>query len=184
MEGEGEGFDVRLARTILGIIAIITGILILVFPGITINVLVALLAVGLIILGLISLIVGVRGAKRPSWQRIALPIGGIIALALGIAAIVAPGFGPAVLFVLLGVGLLFYGVSRISSEALPADKPSGHRLFHGILGVIIILLALGVIFVPSLGDAILVVVLSLALLIGGIVELSSGVQGVTPRFPT
>lgn len=117
MEGGGEGFDIRIARTILGIVAIVTGILILAFPGTTVDVLVALLAVGLIILGLISLIVGIRGVERPPWQRIALPIGGIIALALGSAAIVALGFGRGVLFVLLGVGLLFYGVSRLSSEA-------------------------------------------------------------------
>ncbi|MFQ6013758.1 MAG: hypothetical protein ACE5LS_09025 [Thermoplasmata archaeon] len=39
-------------------------------------------------------------------------------------------------------------------------------------------------FVPNLGDAVLVVVLALALLISGIVELSSGVRGVAPRFPT
>lgn len=180
MAGEGEAFDIRLARTILGVVAIVTGILILVFPGVAIDVLVALLAVGLIILGGISLFVGIRGVERPQWQRIALPLGGLLALGLGIAAIVVPGFGRNVLFVLLAIGLLFYGVSRISSEALPADNPSGHRLFHGILGTIILLLALGVLLVPGLGDVTLVAVLALVLLISGIAELSSGVQGVAP----
>lgn len=182
MAGEGEAFDIRLARTILGVIAIITGILILVFPGVAIDVLVALLAVGLIILGVISLFVGIRGVERPQWQRIALPIGGLIGLALGITAIVVPGFGRSVLFLLLAIGLLFYGVSRISSEALPADNPDGHRIFHGVLGGIIILLALGVLLVPGLGEVTFVAVLALILLISGIAELASGVQGVAPGW--
>lgn len=183
MAEEGEAFDIRLARTILGVIAIIAGILILVFPGTAVDVLVALVAVGLIILGVMSLYVGIRGIDRPQWQRIALPVGGLLALALGITAIAAPGVGRDILLLLLAVGLLFYGISRISTEVLPADKPSGHRMFHGVLGVIIILLALGVLLVPGLGEATLVVVLALVLLIGGITELSSGVQGVAPVWP-
>lgn len=182
MAGEGEAFDVRLARTILGVIAIIAGILILLFPGTAVDVLAALLAVGLILLGVVVLYVGIRDVERPTWQRIGLPLGGLIALALGIAAIVAPLFARSLLFLLLAIGLLFYGVSRISSEALPADLPQGHRLFHGILGVIIILLALGVLLVPGVAETTFVVVLALVLLLAGIAELSSGVQGVAPPW--
>ncbi len=182
MAGGGEVFDVRLARTILGVVAIVTGILILAFPRTAVDVIVALLAVGLIILGAISLFVGIRGVRRPTWQRIALPLGGILALALGITAIVAPSIGRNILFILLAVGLLFYGVSRISTEALPADKPNGQRLFHGILGAIIILLAFGVLLVPGLGVILFAAVLALILIIAGIAELISGVQGVAPSW--
>ncbi|MCJ2531527.1 MAG: DUF308 domain-containing protein [Candidatus Thermoplasmatota archaeon] len=184
MAGEGQAFDVRLARTILGVGAIVAGTLILAFPGIAVDVIVALLAVGLMILGIISVFVGIRGIQQPTWRQIALPLGGLLALALGITAIVAPSVGRSILFILLAVGLMFYGVSRISTEALPADKPSGHRLFHGILGVVVILLALGVLLVPGLGEFALAAVLALILIIAGIAELVSGVQGDAPSLGT
>jgi len=112
----------RILEIIAGIIVLVLAVYIIFNPNIAINLLRAILGIGLIILGLVLLIRGVTSEALKTAGKLLNVILGIIVLVLGIAAIVYTSFGEATLIFLFAVALLLNAIGRISFAGYSAAE--------------------------------------------------------------
>ncbi len=160
----------RILEIIAGIIVLVLAVYIIFNPNIAINLLRAILGIGLIILGLVLLIRGVTSEALKTAGKLLNVILGIIVLVLGIAAIVYTSFGEATLIFLFAVALLLNAIGRISFAGYSAAEgaPSWVRWGSMGLGIIALIVAIAVIVFPGIGQAILVALVALVFLLFGI----------------
>ncbi len=92
---------------------------------------------------------------------------GIIALAVGVLVLVFPSIVIITLIVFFALALFAVGILRLATAASSAFPPS-IRGVNAAIGIIAILVAIVMAFVPALAAAFLVVLLGIALLIYGI----------------
>ncbi|HEY1247880.1 MAG TPA: DUF308 domain-containing protein [Nitrososphaera sp.] len=107
----------RLTHIGLGILIIILSSLVMVYPLATATLVVWLAAIALLIVGISSLI---SGLKAKTWEESArrssrfLTIGaGALAIALAITVMVVPTFGMAIAGIVIGIALLIYGIRLV-----------------------------------------------------------------------
>jgi uncharacterized membrane protein HdeD (DUF308 family) len=95
-----------------GVVAIVFGVIALVYPPVGIGVLVGLFAAWAIIDGVNSLLTGIRtrGTDRSWWLEI---LEGVIGVAAGIIALVLPGFAAEILLLLIAAWAILTGVLEI-----------------------------------------------------------------------
>jgi len=168
----------RGVEVVTGIFAMLTGILVLVFPGFGIATLVILLSIGLIFAGIRSL--SVVGLGRLSKGLRALgAVAGILSLVLAMVVTLFPGIAALTLVLLLSWGLLLYGFSR-TLLAYSLKATSGWlRGLIGAVGVLDVILSAAVIAIPGAALLTLAFLLSLVLLVSGTEILISGAVGRT-----
>jgi uncharacterized membrane protein HdeD (DUF308 family) len=95
-----------------GVVAILFGVIALVYPPVGIGVLVGLFAAWAIIDGVNSLLTGIRtrGTDRSWWLEI---LEGLIGVAAGIIALVLPGFAAEILLLLIAAWAILTGILEI-----------------------------------------------------------------------
>jgi uncharacterized membrane protein HdeD (DUF308 family) len=95
-----------------GVVAIVFGVVALVYPPVGIGVLVGLFAAWAIIDGVNSLLTGIRtrGTDRSWWLEI---LEGVIGVAAGIIALVLPGFAAEILLLLIAAWAILTGILEI-----------------------------------------------------------------------
>ncbi|MFQ5919527.1 MAG: HdeD family acid-resistance protein [Thermoplasmata archaeon] len=169
----------RVLTIVLGILGLIAGVLVLLFPEISILTLVIVMAVGLLFLGLSRLGISIAEPGLPGWLRALGIVVGIIAIILWILVLVFPGFGVALLIAFLAVGLIFHGIDRVSVDGMNQDAPGWSRGLAIVAGVLLIIFGILVILFPG-GFGVLTVVLflSIGLIIAGLSAIASGVAGI------
>jgi len=94
----------------LGVLAIIFSILVFIHPGMTVVTLVYIMGITLTIVGLEKIISGIFKRRRSKWGTVGL---GVLALIFGSLAMVFPISTGVFVIVMLGVGLLFAGISHL-----------------------------------------------------------------------
>lgn len=95
---------------VAGIVLIVGGVLAAAWPGVTLWVLAVLVGVDLIVAGM-ARILGAVSLRVEGWGW--LLFGGAVSVAAGVVALFWPGATILVLGVLLGVRMLFHGISEI-----------------------------------------------------------------------
>ncbi len=105
----------RVLSIILGIIVLALGVAAIVYTNFGSDLLLIIFAVGLLLnaIGRIAFAGYAVGAGAPSWIRGTSMVLGIIALIIAILIIVFPGFGFALLVLLVALALLLLGVELI-----------------------------------------------------------------------
>lgn len=176
MERKATPLWARILEVIAGIVIIILAGYIIVNPNVAINLLRLILGIGLIILGLVLAIRGATSQVKSGAAKVLDVTLGIVVLALGVAAIVYTSVGSALLIFLLAIGLLLNAVGRISFAGYSAAEgvPSWVRWGSVVLGVIALVLAIGVIVFPGIGQALLVILVALIFLLFGIQLILTG----------
>jgi uncharacterized membrane protein HdeD (DUF308 family) len=141
-----------------GLIAIIFGIAALVWPGLTILVLVAIFGAYALVDGIIAVIISLqeRNSLRRWWV---LLLEGIVGILIGIATFLWPGVTALVLLTLIAVWAIITGIFEIA-EAFSGHGTVGQEWAIGIAGILSILLGILLIARPGAG------LLTIALLIG------------------
>src|SRR5690349_3621606 len=96
-----------------GALAILFGVLAIVWPGLTLLLLVAMFAAYALLSGAVSIVAGYRSRDSDSrwWLLLLL---GLVSIAAGIAAVVYPELTALVLVLLMGANALFTGVLDIA----------------------------------------------------------------------
>lgn len=167
----------RVAEIILGIVSLIAGIYVIIYPGIAVLTLILLLGVGLIFLGARDIVLGATGSFLPKWLRAANIVLGLLAFVLSVIVVAEPGFAVLTLVLLLYFALFFRGIAGITMGA--AAKPFANWV-RGLsigVGVLSIILAIVFLALPALAVATLILLLSIGLLITGLEYIAAGAIG-------
>jgi uncharacterized membrane protein HdeD (DUF308 family) len=114
LTGLGELVSAGRYRSTLGIVAgavlVLGGVLAVIWPGITLWVLAVVVGIDLIIAG-VARIMGALSLRVEGWGW--LLFGGVLSVAVGLAALVWPDATVLVLGLLLGIRMLFFGIAEI-----------------------------------------------------------------------
>jgi uncharacterized membrane protein HdeD (DUF308 family) len=125
-------------QLLMGLVALVVGVLVLMWPGVSILAASVLLGIYLVASGIAQVIMAF-GLEVSGGYRVLLFITGAVSLVLGVLAFRHFGQGYAVLLlaIWIGVGFIFQGVAAtalaISNKELPGR---GWSIFWGVLSVI------------------------------------------------
>jgi uncharacterized membrane protein HdeD (DUF308 family) len=169
----------RALEIIGGVIVIVAALVALADPQFVVNAFVIVIAAGLVIGGLFRISVGAFATVLPSMLRALNTAGGIIALVLGIAALLDLSAAVMTLITILALALLLVGAFEIG-VGVARHPPAWLRASILVLGVLTIILAGAVILYPSIGQGIIGALLALALLFLGLRNLVHGFTGHHP----
>ena len=157
----------------LGILAVIAGIIALAWPGITVLALVILFAVyAFIDAGLQAMRAFSSGTAGPVFGHLFL---GLIDLAAGVIALVWPGPTALVLVLIVGIWALIGGLFEIFA-AFGAGETAGTRALFILGGLVSIAFGVVLFARPSIGAFTLALLFGLFSIIYGISEITMGVQ--------
>ena len=163
---------VRALEIILGIIVLVLGVYLVIYPGVAALTLGYLLGIALIILAIRDFITvfgkGVSGGRR----AVSL-IFAVIALILGVYVLAYPLGGILAVAILVGFALILLGISA-------ASRGTGLGI---ALGIIAVILGFVVVIFPGLGITLAIILLSVALILLGLEAIAAGIAGRTMAGP-
>lgn len=163
---------------ITGLLTMVFGVLVFVFPGWGIGTLIVMLSIGLFFSGIRSIsLIGYR--SLPSSLRAMSVISGIISLIFALLVALFPGYGELTLLILVSFGLIVYGFGRIFIASTLKPTVGWIRGMMVAVGVLDVILSVVVLVIPSLALLTFAVVLSVVLLVSGAEMIISGAIGRT-----
>jgi uncharacterized membrane protein HdeD (DUF308 family) len=165
------GFEI-----VTGLLSIVMGVLVLVFPDWGVSTLVVLLSFGLMFAGFRSISL-VGYSDLSGVVRAVSAISGIITLVVALLVFVFPNFGALTLILFVSSGLLVYGVSRVFLAYKLTETVGWLRGMIAAVGVVDIILSVLVVVLPGLALLTLTVILSLVLIISGAEMIVTGAVG-------
>jgi uncharacterized membrane protein HdeD (DUF308 family) len=158
----------------LGVLAIILSILVFIDPGKTVTTIVYLAGIILIIVGIEKIISGIFVANRSRWGTVGL---GVLALIFGSIAVGYPVSTGVFVIIMLGIGLLFAGISHVVNGLGNKESPGWARGFSIGAGALAIAISFLVMASPYAGAVFVSIFLGIALLIIGIEIFAVGWTG-------
>jgi uncharacterized membrane protein HdeD (DUF308 family) len=163
----------RIGQIVLGFLAIALSGVVLIFPGIATLSLVVILSTTLIVIGIEKATISFARGRR---KLIDMGLG-IAVIAIGIAAIAFPMAAALVFIALIAFGLLFDGASRIIEGVAEKARHLWNRAFNIGTGVVSVILSVMIIAMPFIGEIFISLMIAFALLITGVVIITSGLYG-------
>jgi uncharacterized membrane protein HdeD (DUF308 family) len=161
---------IRTALGVGGVVALIVGILILVWPGKTAAVVTIILAIYAIVAGLVYAGLGIFSRTRGGWSRVGHIVLGILFIIAGILMFTNLGLATATLALFLGilVGIMWIIEGIVSLSTLSSSASKGWTVFFAIISIIAGIMLL---FSPLWGAAVLWWLLGIALVVLGIIQI-------------
>ena len=161
---------IRTALGIAGILSIIVGILILVWPAKTAMVVTAIIAIYAIAAGLVYAGLGIFSKNKGGWSRVGHIALGVLFIIAGIVAFLNLGAATAWLAVFLGilVGILWIVEGVVALSTLGDAASKGWTVFFAIVSI---LAGIVLLFSPLLGIGVLWWLLGIALVVLGIIQI-------------
>jgi len=162
------------ATLIRGIVFIIFGLAALVWPGITLFVLIVLFGAFALVEGIATIVQALRRTERGGgfWARIA---GGVIGILVGLGVFFYPGITALLLVYIIAGWAIATGVLDIIAGISLRDKIKGEWWLVAA-GVVSLLFGFLIAINPGAGALALVVIIGIYALIAGILLLVLGVQ--------
>jgi uncharacterized membrane protein HdeD (DUF308 family) len=171
---EGQVTDLKWGSFILlGLLAMVFGILIAAFPQATTTLLIELIGIFIIILSFGAIM---RSAVAPGGLKgsILLAIVGVIGFFFGIATILSPFVMGKVIFILAGIALLIGGILGLILAI--SEKDMTHRGLFAIQAILSLILGILIMAGPVIGAALLVIIIAAYFVIWGIISVIMGVM--------
>jgi uncharacterized membrane protein HdeD (DUF308 family) len=160
------------ALLIRGIVAVLFGILVILWPGPTVVALVFLFGIYAIIDGVTSIVQYIRHKEsRSAWQI----VGGIVSVLAGIVALVWPDITALVLAIVIGVWAVILGVSQIAL-AFEVKKTVRRWWLWLVTGIVTTLFGLLIVIFPGAGILSLLGLLSAFAIVTGALLIASGIE--------
>ena len=157
-----------LARGVLGVAA---GIAILIWPDISLAVMVVIVGLYAIADGLLSLVVGLTRRTR-RWQFVGQ---GVTSLAVGALALFLPEISSTALLYLLAVWVVVMSALRVSASIVVGDQVSV-RWIPAVLSLLGILAGARVLIVPGAGMSALSLNLAIFAILSGVALIEYGIR--------
>jgi len=158
----------------LGVLAIVLSILVFIHPGMTVATIVYVAGIILIIVGIEKIISGIFVANKSRWGTVGL---GVLALIFGSIAVGYPVSTGVFVIIMLGIGLLFAGISHVVNGLGNKESPGWARGFSIGAGALAIAISFLVMASPYAGVVFVSIFLGIALLIIGIEIIAVGATG-------
>jgi uncharacterized membrane protein HdeD (DUF308 family) len=177
------GVDVGRRLSILlgvrGVLALLFGVLVLVWPGVTLLVLTLLFAVYAVLDG-IGMVASGLGRGPDRGRRWPYVLAGVLGIVAGILAAAWPAVTALVLILLVGAWAVVTGVLEIvAAVRLPRDAP-GRRVL-AVVGVVSLIAGVIILARPAIGALALATVLGILALVVGVVLLAAAWRLRTAR---
>jgi uncharacterized membrane protein HdeD (DUF308 family) len=149
-----------------GLLAFAFGLIALVWPGITLIVLVALFGIYVIIEGVLSIVAAISNRWVRSWWVLLLE--GLAGIVIGGIAFIWPGLTAVVLLVFIAIWAIFTGLLEIGAAVQLRKEIQGEWIL-ALTGVLSILIGLILLINPGAGALAVVWLIGIyALLFGGL----------------
>jgi len=158
----------------LGVLAIVLSVLVFIHPGMTVTTIIYLAGIILIIVGIEKIISGIFVANKSRWGTVGL---GVLALIFGSIAVGYPVSTGVFVIIMLGIGLLFAGISHVVNGLGNKESPGWARGFSIGAGALAIAISFLVMASPYAGAVFVSIFLGIALLIIGIEIIAVGWTG-------
>jgi uncharacterized membrane protein HdeD (DUF308 family) len=100
-------------RIVLGAVSILFGILVLVWPGMSLGILVIFVGIWAIIIGVLQIMASVRNRAVPNSGWVWGIIGGALAILFGILVLIRPGAGLVSIIWIIGIWAIVWGITLI-----------------------------------------------------------------------
>jgi uncharacterized membrane protein HdeD (DUF308 family) len=107
------GISSMVLRIVLGAVSILFGILVLVWPGISLAIFVIMVGVWAIITGILQIMSSVRHRAVPDSGWVWGLIGGALTILFGILALIWPGIGIVTIIWIIGIWAVVWGIALI-----------------------------------------------------------------------
>ncbi len=165
-------------EVLTGLVTLVLGILVLIYPDWGVSTLVFLLSFGLIFVGIRSISLAGYGSL-PTGLRVVCIIAGVFSLITALSVLVYPSYGVLTLLYLVSLGLLAYGFGRIYVAYTLKNAVGWLRGMIVAVGVVDIILSVLVLVLPGLALLTLTVILAVVLVVSGGEMIVSGAVGRT-----
>lgn len=161
---------IRTALGIGGVLALIVGILILVWPGKTAAVVTAIIAIYAIAAGLVYAGLGIFSKTKGGWARVGHILLGILFIIAGVVALfnLAASTAWLALFIGILVGIMWIVEGIVALSTLGDAASKGWSIFFAILSIIAGIIVL---FSPVWGTIVLWWILGISLIVLGIINI-------------
>ena len=161
---------IRTALGVGGVLALIVGILILVWPGKTAAVVTVIIAIYAIAAGLVYAGLGIFSKTKGGWARVGHIALGILFIIAGIVALFNIGQTTAWLALFLGIliGIMWIVEGIVALSTLGDAASKGWSIFFAILSIIAGIIVL---FAPVWGVIVLWWILGISLIVLGIINI-------------
>ncbi|MFD4960725.1 HdeD family acid-resistance protein [Microbacterium sp. NPDC058389] len=161
---------IRTALGIGGVLALIVGILILVWPGKTAAVVTAIIAIYAIAAGLVYAGLGIFSKTKGGWARVGHIVLGILFIIAGVVALfnLAASTAWLALFIGILVGIMWIVEGIVALSTLGDAASKGWSIFFAILSIIAGIIVL---FSPVWGTIVLWWILGISLIVLGIINI-------------
>lgn len=161
---------IRTALGVGGVLAVIVGILILVWPEKTLAVVAAIIAIYAIAAGLVYAGMGIFSRTEGGWARVGHILLGILFIIAGIVALfnLTAATGWLLLFVGILVGIMWIVEGVVALSTLGDAASKGWSIFFAILSI---LAGIVVLFSPMWGALVLWWILGISLIVLGIINI-------------
>lgn len=169
---EGQGTDLRWGSfVLLGLLAIIFGVIIALFPALSATVLIELIGIFLILLsfGAVMMSAVAPGGMKGSAL---LAVVGIIGFFFGIATILSPHVMGAVIFTLAGLALFIGGLLGLVFAT--TEKRMSHRGMFALQAVISLILGIIIMIGPVIGVALAILFIGVYFVAWGLISVIMG----------
>lgn len=161
---------IRGALLIGGVLAVVVGILILVWPGKTAMVVAGIIATWAVIGGIVNIAIGLLSRTAGSWSRVGhIALGAIFVIA-GVVAFSNLGLAAETLATFLGalVGILWIIEGVVALSSLRGSRARGWTIAFGVLSLIA---GVVILFAPVWGALVLWLWMGISLILLGVVQI-------------
>jgi uncharacterized membrane protein HdeD (DUF308 family) len=167
----------RTLEIILGLVAVAVGILALFFPTVVVVTVIVLFGIALLAIGILRVATAATSKGLSSSTRKTNALIGVLVIILASLILFFPALATATIVILLGLGLLFYGIGRIVVGGTSTNASGGLRALLIVLGILVVIFAFIVLFVPAIGVYTYAFFIAIAFILIGIDSLVSGIAG-------
>jgi uncharacterized membrane protein HdeD (DUF308 family) len=164
-------------RLVLGVIALILGFMFIIVPGFTLRLFLLVFGMLMIISGIVLLVFSMDKAMERKWRMLNI-LEGLLAIAVGIIAIVWPGITALWAIYLVGFFAVFSGIMQIAEGIVGGNREAGspNRWLLLISGVWSLILGFLFLLFPGSGALALMWLIGLFLVVAGVLNIASGLK--------
>lgn len=159
----------------MGILSIVLGVLVLVWPGATLLVVAITFGLQLIVAGAVRLSVSRDLPSDPGWIKPVSMVLGVLSIAAGIVCLFRPGASLFVIAIFIAAGWIAEGIAAVA-QGFGSDRSTGARVFLIVSGLVSVIAGFVVAIFPGSSLVLLARIAGIMLIVIGVAELVTAVM--------